>query len=117
MSQKFVKVGYGYIGQSNFWEEGTNKPRHYGKITVDGVEIELAGWDRQKDGRAYISLQVSKKEQVPGSDEDPGPALPGPEQTPVTPGLLTGPRQIPDPVVDDNKLPIPGMPPDDDVPF
>lgn len=119
MSQKFVKVGHGYIGQSNYWEKGTNKPRYYGRITVDGVDIELAGWDKEKDGRTYVSLQVNKAEedQVPPLNEPLGPTL----MPPGTPGPSVGPRQTPDPIVpsvaDDNGPSIPGMPTDNDVPF
>lgn len=96
MSGRREKAGHGYLGKNTYYEEGTNKPQYYGKLTVEDLEFELAGWDREKDGRAYVSLQVNKvviEEGVlpPGTDSD----------------LAKDSSSTP---------PVPGMP-DDDVPF
>jgi len=60
MAQNREKVGYGYFGQSSYWEEGSNKPRYYGKVTINGQDLEIAGWDKEKNGRNYVSIQFTK---------------------------------------------------------
>ena len=60
MAQNYEKVGYGYFGQSSYWEEGSNKPRYYGKVTINGQDLEVAGWDKKKNGKKYVSIQFTK---------------------------------------------------------
>jgi len=70
MAQNRKKVGYGYIGQSSYWKQDSNKPRYYGKITVNGQDLELAGWDKNKNGKKYVSIQISEIVEAGGVARD-----------------------------------------------
>lgn len=57
-------------------EEGSRRPTLSGGINIDGVEYELAGWERvSKNDKAYISLTikpVTAHQQFPKQDEERG---------------------------------------------
>jgi len=52
-------------------EKSGKRPDYTGKINVDGRELELAGWKRQKksDGKTFLSLKVQEPYQKKSSEE------------------------------------------------
>ena len=64
------QAGGGTLSLSKFYEEGGNKPRHYGdillskelidKIVANEYRLPISGWDKSGDGWSFISLAVDE---------------------------------------------------------
>jgi len=48
---------YGSLSANKFKKQDSH-PDFKGNITINGVKLELAGWKKQGDNGAYISLQA-----------------------------------------------------------
>lgn len=71
MPSEYDNTNKGILYPNNY-KKRSNQPDVKGKINVDGVECELAGWVREKDGTRYFSLIVEKKEKEEQQlDSDP----------------------------------------------
>jgi hypothetical protein len=65
---KEMKDGSGTLSLSQYYEEGGNKPKHYGrikltpelidKIVAKGYILPLSGWEKDGDYGPFISLAV-----------------------------------------------------------
>ena len=51
-------TGKGYLARNGRKEPGSQQPDLRGKLNIGGTEFELAGWEKEKDGRQYVSLTV-----------------------------------------------------------
>mgnify|MGYP006441751521 CR=1 FL=1 len=60
-----------------FREQEKKSERHpdmTGEINVDGVEFRLAGWTKEsKNGRKFLSLAVTPKQEKPAQNAAPAP--------------------------------------------
>jgi hypothetical protein len=63
----------GFLSRNKFYEEGGNKPMYTGKGNVEGKEIELAAWLKEKDGRKYFSIKFSAVESGEENQDVPVP--------------------------------------------
>jgi hypothetical protein len=62
------EAGRGALNISKYYEEGSNKPKHYGKIKLSPALLDkiidndyvlpLAGWDKNSEYGDFISLSV-----------------------------------------------------------
>jgi len=53
-------LGRGYIAE-NSNRKNPNAPTHKGKVTVEGKEYEISGWEKTNDsGNVFISISFSE---------------------------------------------------------
>ena len=51
-------IGHGFLGKNDY-KEKENQPDYKGKVTVESIDYDIAGWIREKKGRKYISLSFN----------------------------------------------------------
>ena len=65
--------GHGTIFKNRFKAEGDRKPDIVGYATVDGADVQIAGW-RKPDGKISLLFEnkykPTEKEETPPSEED-----------------------------------------------
>lgn len=59
MSGQYDNTNHGVLFKNDRKQPGTKQPDYRGKLDVDGVELEIAGWVREsKTGKKFLSLVV-----------------------------------------------------------
>lgn len=73
----YRKVGVLFV---NDRKSGDRDPDYSGPIDAPGIEMRVAGWKGEKDGRRYMSLKASPKQQQGGGEAQGGDSWNSPSQ-------------------------------------
>lgn len=67
--EKHRNAGNGYLAKNDY-KKSAAQPEYTGKLKVDDVDVRIAAWVREKDGRRYFSLKASvlDNQPYPGGD-------------------------------------------------